>query len=231
MAHLSQAFSSISAPGIHTRFGPGIDGSGAAAAEWGRVGVVFGLLAALFWGLGDYLVTVLTRHVGTARALVYIQAISLAMWLLLLSLYGVPNPDGRMWLSIAACGVFHVLGLVFTYRAFEIGTLSIVSPIASGFAVVTGLIAIIAGERPELGKLIGAVLLVIGVILVTQAQGEAGSRSLRGVPHAIASAVAFGVMFWLFDPISREVKFALPLVVLKVMATASSMVSLRAATS
>jgi hypothetical protein len=41
-------------------------------------------------------------------------------------------------------------GTLLLYRSFAIGTLALVSPIASAFAVVSALLALLAGERPAL---------------------------------------------------------------------------------
>ena len=91
--------------------------------------IFFGLSAAFFWGLGDYLITHLTRRVGTSRALLYVQVLSLISWIVFLFARAeatppdISTPAGRtLWLMAIATGVFHVAGLALAYRAFEIGT-------------------------------------------------------------------------------------------------------------
>src|SRR5262245_59423934 len=106
------------------------------------LGILFGVVAAIFWGLGDFLITHLTRRVGTARALLAIQILSLLAWIA----FAVARPGAiaggpGLWAMVLLTASCHVLGLVFVYRAFEVGVLSIVSPISSGFAVVTALLA------------------------------------------------------------------------------------------
>jgi len=190
------------------------------------VGVLFGVAAAVFWGLGDFLVTHLTRRVGTARALISIQVLSLAAWVsLLLVLSPLPSVTPALWGILIATGVCHVLGLVFVYRAFEIGTLSIVSPISAAFAVVTAILSLAVGERPPAFALGGAVLLVLGVVLATRSASpsQASAATWRGIPEAIASAVAFGTMFWLFYFfVQPKLGYALPLILLKTMAVGGS---------
>ena len=190
------------------------------------MGVLFGVAAAVFWGLGDFFVTQLTRRVGTARALISIQLLSLAAWVLfLLGQSPLPGVTPALWGILIATGVCHVLGLVFVYRAFEIGTLSIVSPISSAFAVVTAILSLAIGERPPAFALGGATLLVIGVVLATRsAPSPQGSGAIwRGIPEAIASALAFGAMFWLFYFfVQPKLGYALPLILLKTMAVGSS---------
>lgn len=184
------------------------------------------MLAAAFWGVGDFFITLLTRRIGTRWALLSIQALSLAAWLALL--LGGARPSAvtaPLWGILFATAVCHVLGLAFVYRAFEIGNLAIVSPISSAFAIVTAILSLLSGERPPALVLAGTVLLVAGVALATRSpsSGQAQAASLRGVPEALASAVAFGTMFWLFYfYIQPKLGYTLPLVSLKTLAVLGS---------
>ncbi|HEX8465560.1 MAG TPA: DMT family transporter, partial [Abditibacterium sp.] len=190
------------------------------------MGILFGLLSAVFWGAGDYVISQLTRRTGTARALLSIQFFSLLAWIAysLVTQAKLPSQGGFWGLAIAA-GVCHVAGLILTYRAFEIGTLSLVSPIASGFAIVTALIAFAAGERPPALALAGTGLLILGVVCATYTPGGQEKKTLAGVPEALGSALAFGIMFWLFDRVKIELGVVWPLVILKSMAFVSALVS------
>lgn len=204
------------------------------------MGVFYGLSAAIGWGVGDFFITCLTRRVGTQRAVAYTQVLSLLTWAALFVAAGrnsgSGSGDARFWLLALVAGLCHVAGIVLTYRAFEIGTLSLVSPIASGFAVVTALLALASGERPTPGALTGALLLFAGVVLATRtppaaaAPDEETARSLprlAGVGHALGSALAFGVMFWLFDSITPALGVTTPLVILKTLASLAALIGLR----
>ncbi len=185
------------------------------------MGIVFGLGAALFWGLGDFAITTLARYVGTARCLLYIQLFSLVSWIILLAVFPHEATGGmNPWLLAALAGVFHVAGLATTYRAFEIGTLSFVSPIASSFAIVTTVMFVIAGDSPATMALLGICLLVGGIVVVTRSTPSDGPVTLKGVPEAAASALAFGIMFWLFYAYVKDpLGYAYPLILLKVMSS------------
>jgi drug/metabolite transporter (DMT)-like permease len=190
------------------------------------VGILFGVLAAAFWGVGDFLITLLTRRIGTRWALVSIQVLSLAAWILLL--FGSSKPpmiSPALWGILLATAVCHVLGLAFVYRAFEVGNLAIVSPISAAFAIVTAVLSLLSGERPPGLVLAGSALLVAGVTLATRGptSENAGRTSFRGVPEALASAVAFGTMFWLFYfYVQPRLGYVIPLVSLKALAVCGS---------
>ena len=185
------------------------------------MGVLLGLIAALCWGVGDFTITSLSRLVGSVRALLYIQLLSLASWIPLLWVFPhSPGATATIWLIAILAGVFHVVGLATTYRAFEFGTLSLVSPIASSFAIVTALCYVLTGNSPAPLALAGTVLLVCGVAVVTRSTKSEGPITLRGVPEAIASAIGFGIMFWLIDVYVKEpLGDVYPLILLKIMAS------------
>jgi len=191
------------------------------------LGILFGVLAATFWGVGDFLITLLTRRVGTRWALLAIQALSLAAWGLIALAGARPALEAgtpALWGILLATAVCHVAGLAFVYRAFEVGNLAIVSPISSSFAIVTAALSLLSGERPPVFVLAGTALLILGVTLATRAPASGPSApTLRGVPEAILSAIAFGTMFWLFYFfVQPRMGYTIPLVSLKVMAVLGS---------
>ncbi len=189
--------------------------------------ILFGLAAALLWGSGDFLITKLAVAVGTTRSLIVIQSLSLVCWLAAAIVTGFPSGSTpELWGTAIICGVFHVAGLAFTYRAFEIGTLSIVSPVASSFAIVTAILALASGERPGGLALAGAGLLIVGVIVISRGSDPNSTTTLRGVPEALGSALAFGIMFWMIERITPKLGMAWPLVMLKTMATISALAAL-----
>lgn len=212
------------------------------------MGIFYGLGAALCWGLGDYVVTSLARRVGTPRAMVWIQAFSLLCWIALLLLparllwgresvalwSGLSHKEGALpvWAWVTIAGLCHVLGLALSYRAFEIGKLALVSPISSSFAIVTALLAVSTRESPPPPVLVGAALLFAGLVLATRPQKsepDEAKKGHRGVPEAIGSALAYGVMFWMMKPAEAHLGPVLPLIVLKVMATGLALLGLSTA--
>ena len=184
------------------------------------------MLAAAFWGAGDFLITLLTRRVGTRWALLSIQVLSLVCWIGILLVHVQPvRATPSLWGILLVTAVCHVAGLALVYRAFEIGNLAIVSPISSAFAVVTAALALATGERPPALVLLGTAFLIAGVALATRAPSSGGPapRPLRGVLEALLSAVAFGAMFWLFYFfVQPQLGYTVPLVSLKTMAVLGS---------
>jgi len=137
------------------------------------MGIVFGLTAAICWGVADFVVTQIARELGVAQSFFYVQVIGMGLiGLLLLASPILPAPSAGMWMLVVGIGLFNLAGTLLLYRSFAIGTLALVSPIASAFAVISALLALLAGERPALLALLGALVLVGGVMLVSRSQPE-----------------------------------------------------------
>src|SRR6185437_6700344 len=128
-------------------------------------GIAFGLVAALCWGVADFCARGSSRTGGTFLTLFYVEIIA-TFGLLLLAL-----PFGLISFAHAAMGIVALAilinlailgGAALLYRAFAIGTLSLVSPIAASFAAITALLSLLTGERANPLQLVGIVLTVAG---------------------------------------------------------------------
>jgi drug/metabolite transporter (DMT)-like permease len=186
-------------------------------------GLVFGLTAALCWGVADFFARGATRSGGIFGTLLSMQGIATVALLAVatpLGLLHLANLDPRLTLIAALLNLVILAGTAMLYRAFAIGTLAIVSPIAASYAAVTALLAIVLShERPHLPQLIGIATTLGGVILVsavssatpdhhhadlpsppggdTTARVRKAPRSLApGLPEALISTLIFGIAYW-----------------------------------
>jgi drug/metabolite transporter (DMT)-like permease len=191
------------------------------------MGVMFGLIAALCWGVADFCTTQVTRRIGVTRTILFFESVALlATVILLLAWPGAPTASVGIWLRMGAIGLLNLVGTAVLYRAFMIGTLALVAPIAAGYAVVTALLALLTGERPALLPLGGALLLVTGVIVIASAQPVTSKVTLAGVPEALASILIFGVFFWSLQFVTSELGVLWPVLVLRLMKTSGALLVL-----
>ncbi|MFN8476769.1 MAG: DMT family transporter [Kouleothrix sp.] len=182
------------------------------------MGVLFGLAAAFCWGVSDFVVTRVARSLGVVQAFFYVQLCGIVLTsALLLYQPGAPTPTPTAWLRALVISIFNLAGTLLLYRSFAIGTLALVSPIASGFAVVSALLALLAGERPALLALVGAVLLIGGVMVVSRGHGSGGTVTLAGVPEALGVALCFGIAFWAIDYVTPALGLLWPVLVIRLV--------------
>jgi drug/metabolite transporter (DMT)-like permease len=165
------------------------------------MGVVYGLLAALTWGTADFLARLASERVGSRRTIFYMQCLAALCLSGLLLATGArpPSPTLGHVLFAVVLGVLNVTGGSLLYRAMEIGTVSLVSPVSSTFAAISALLAIgIAGERPTPWQLVGLFLCAAGVIgaSIPPRTETAAAPTRRGLGLAAAAAVVWGVSFF-----------------------------------
>jgi len=173
------------------------------------MGILFGLLTALTWGGSDFIARFATQRTGTFRTMLYMQGcgfLLLTVYLLHFQRWGhlFDGSGWQPWWWGILAGILNTLATLALYRSFEIGKLSVVAPLSASSPVLTVLLSLLSGERLTAVRAIGMAVTVLGVMLVAggekapdQADAEAVRRSGQGLGWALASALGFGVLFWL----------------------------------
>jgi drug/metabolite transporter (DMT)-like permease len=181
------------------------------------VGIIYGLIAALGWGTGDFLITRASRQIGWQWTIVCSQLCGIVAIGLVLGVRHDPLPPlGLAWLVAIAVNLLNLTGTLLLYRAFAIGTLAIVSPISASFAAVTAVLAFLDGEQIGLLTLAGTGLVIVGVVTVSRGPGKVRA-DLRGVPEAIGVALSFGFFFWLVGDVTATFGIAWPVLIGRVL--------------
>lgn len=173
------------------------------------MGILLGLLTAFTWGGSDFLARFATQRIGTLRAMFYMQVTGLVLLTLCLPWLGgwghLHDGSGwqpRAWGVFAGCiNAFSTLSL---YRSFEVGKLSVVAPLSASYPALTLILSLLTGERLTAARAAGVLFTMLGIVLVARGEQtadkndvEAHARSGKGLGWALASALGFGVLFWL----------------------------------
>lgn len=115
---------------------------------------------------------------------------------------------GTWFLAILAALLNMVSGLAL-YRAFEVGIISVVSPIGASYGAITVILSLLSGEVLSLSRGIGIVVAFVGVLLASTpanpfaAKANDGKKEISsqllppGVAWALVAAVCFGFTFWI----------------------------------
>jgi uncharacterized membrane protein len=169
--------------------------------------VIFGLFAALGWGLADFFGALAGRRIGAISAVMAGQLLSALFITVVVVATGESLQPLRadVWLVVLN-GAVAAFAYTTHYKALELGPVAVVSPIGAGYALVgVALAVLILGERPNGVALAGAGIAVLGVALVSTdlkklRQGIA--NRLPGLPWAVVAAISFGVAGFLLGWIS-----------------------------
>jgi drug/metabolite transporter (DMT)-like permease len=128
-------------------------------------GVLYGLGAALGWGLSDFMVALVARRVGSFTTLVWAQAASFVALSILLSTGATHLPSWHVGLLVLpALGLLAAVSYAAFYRALQLGPIALATPIVSGYAaVVIALSLTLGGETIPGLALAGAAITILGV--------------------------------------------------------------------
>jgi len=154
------------------------------------LGVGFGLLAATFWGIGDYagglasrrLITTWVVLIANGAGLVFLMAFAIAG--------SEPLPSlGTLGLGLLA-GLSGGAGILALFRAMAIGHMGIASPVSAVLtaAIPVAFAAILEG-LPQLIQYLGFALALLGVWIVSMP--SKGSTRTDGLSLAILAGVGF----------------------------------------
>ncbi|MFH1863720.1 MAG: EamA family transporter, partial [bacterium] len=116
----------------------------------------------------------------------------------------MPSFDLKNIITIFLFGFFNMIGYLALYKSFEVGKLSVVSPISSSYVILASLVSFFFfGETFSNLKIITLVLIICGVILTAiDIKGIRDGLDLRdlskGVPEALLVFLIFGIYvpFW-----------------------------------
>jgi drug/metabolite transporter (DMT)-like permease len=172
--------------------------------------VIFGLTAALGWGVADFGAAVVARRVGSMTTVVISQVGGILTLLVLVAVLrpAWSTPPGVI-AGMAANGAIAAGAYLLLYRGLELGPVALVSPVVAAYAVITIALAVaFLGESLPGIVAIGAFTTVVGVVLTStdlRKLGRPSPTGRSGVRYAIASMALFGVATFLLGRYAKEV--------------------------
>ncbi len=171
--------------------------------------MIYGLAAALGWGLADFGGAVVARRLGSVWTVLVSQACTAAvMSLFLLAGRHRVGALGPLLGWVVLNALAGAAAYALHYRALQLGPVAVVSPIGAAYALVGLILAVtLLGERPSALAVGGAVVTVLGVMLASadlRRLLDGTHERTPGLPFALASAFLFGVAGFILAWLSRE---------------------------
>lgn len=188
--------------------------------------VLFGLITALFWGFADFAVTIVSRRLTTFQTTVgmHIGSVIFAGILVIISEAPGSFPVSKLWPFILI-GIIGCVGYLSFFKSLNIGPLSIVSPIVSGYAVITVILAVvILAERPSPIQIFAIIVVFVGMGLAStelrslKLAGLGATRS-QGIPLAVIAMVMIGGYVFAIAYFADEFGWLVPIFLVRVFST------------
>ena len=187
--------------------------------------VVFGIAAAVGWGVADFVAAAASKRIGVLRTAtgVHISS-SVAAAGYFLIVYKPGLLTWAHWAALAGISVLGVLVYVAFYRALREGPVAVVSPIVSSYAIVVIALAMaFSGERLSGLQALGALCSIGGITLASfDPRGFSSSGRLIGLGAglAIATMLGIGLLSYGMGALSRELGWFLPVYISRTLTTA-----------
>ena len=151
------------------------------------IAVVLALTSSLAFGSADFAGGLASRHAHVLRVVTAGAPAGLAVYLLLLPLFGADwSRSALAW--GAGYGLASAVTFALLYQALALGPMSILAPLTAVISAVVPVgVGLLEGERLASPAIIGVLLAVLAIVLVGGGLGAASGR-----PSTVALALAIG---------------------------------------
>lgn len=174
------------------------------------VGILAGLGGMFGWGIADFLVAITTRKIGNFKTVFWMLITSF----LFASLVFLVFPQNlaitpEILLLLVLLGLIQVVALLAFYRGFEVGLVSVVSPISSSYALIIVFVSLFF-LKESLTNLqsLAVFLILLGIPLVSinleELKKFKGNILQKGAKEGLITMFSWGILFLLiFSTVNR----------------------------
>lgn len=173
--------------------------------------IMFGLLASLAWGSGDFSGGLASRRTNSSSIVIASYAVGFALLVALALIWREPLPSvvDIGWSALA--GVIGATGLIAFYQALATGRMGLTAPISAVLtAALPVLFSLLTQGLPSALQLAGFALALLAITLISRPVRSQGRPV--GIGLALLAGCCFGVFFILISRVSHTSTFW-PLVV------------------
>lgn len=165
--------------------------------------ILFGLVAMLSWGTGDFLAAISSRKIGSLKTYFWMRIAGT----ILASLYLFQTKEKfplelNLIFPLFLSALLEVIATLSFYKGLSIGLLSVVSPISSSWAMVTAILAVIfLKEVFSIVELLAIGLIILGIWLVSSDLKLSLSKKInlkKGGKEGLIAMFGWGLMAFLF---------------------------------
>lgn len=177
--------------------------------------VLFGMLASVGWGIGDFGGGLLSRRAPVLGVLFASQLASLSVGIPLLLAVPEPAMTSEDLVRAVICGALGAAGLALLYRGLSVGRMTVVAPVA---AMITAALPVVFGfvteGVPSMLAIVGIAAAAVGVALVSFSPAPADARP-SGLRYGIVTGFVFGLFPIVANGISDDLLVG-PVVVIRI---------------
>ena len=158
--------------------------------------LLYGLIAALTWGVHDFCVRHLSQRLQPAPMLLGSLVAGSAMLLGLIIVSGIwVQVTVQVAFYAVASGICYAAACVGLYKAFAIGPVRLVAPICGAYPVLSFVLAAAMGQTIRWDQWLATFAVVAGIAFVARQPDDTSVTSQRSTAMAWAAVGAIGFAF------------------------------------
>lgn len=187
------------------------------------LGIFFGAVAMMSWGMSDFFIAKSVRGSGVLRSFLWAQATSVILLIFIfIRYYELPSLTFQTIIIILVAGLLGVISNLSFYKSLRVGQVSIVMPIASCWAIITVLLSLFfLHESLTYLQVAGILSAIAGAALVSFRLSDLRRINLdrhthQGVEYAVLAAFAYGTNFVLIDLLVAELNWFLAILLIEI---------------
>lgn len=179
-------------------------------------GILFGIIAMIGWGAADFFAAIAVRKAGTFTVYFWSALLSVLFFLPLAPFFGIPILSWTAVALLLFASLLTVISWLAFYKGFQVGKVSVVSPIALSWPALTVILSItILKESLTFIQASGVAFAIAGGIMVSFRLSDIGklnfSSPSSGVKYALIAALGWGVYFIPVDILVERYGWFFPL--------------------
>lgn len=182
------------------------------------LGIIFGLLAMLGWGLSDFLSKNAVNRIGAYKTFFYFYSTGAIITIILFTFFPKFSKLSAFLIFLFLIEAFlNLLGCVFFYKGMEKQKVSIVSPIVACNPVIVVLLSyFLLKEIIALPQIIAFILMISGLILISW-EKKYKIESKKGIYLALSAMLIFGFSVFIFGYLIKTTNWLFALMIGRIL--------------
>lgn len=158
--------------------------------------LLYGLIAALTWGLHDFCVRHLSQKLAVTPMLMAVLAMGSMALAVVIAVMGGAQINMHSALIAVISGLCYAVGCYGLFTAFAIGPVRLVAPIGGAYPVLSVAFAAFSGQSIGFDQWLATFAVVAGIAIVArQPETEASHYRVKAMFWAAVGAIGFALTF------------------------------------
>jgi drug/metabolite transporter (DMT)-like permease len=173
------------------------------------IATIAGLITALCWGTSDFLSAKSAKQLTPLEVNLGVQTISIVMVAVLFVFSGLHVANADQFIRISLSSMLVTLAYLIFVKALASGVVGIVVPLSNIYPLITILLTIVfLNAHFKIAQLAAMIIIVLGAALLAYEKSHKKMpwhTMSREIWLALATALVWGLAFFVLDPIVKQV--------------------------